>query len=346
MADMLFRQWTMLRHIPRQPRRIKTSELTARLLDEGFKTTVRTVERDLDKLSVAFGYTSDTEGHTHYWYWPADFEAIDIPGLEPNTALAFNLAERHLSRLLPPSTLDLLAPYFERARKILDADSQKPLTHWQEKIRIIGTGPRLAAPGIDTDVQRAMYDALLHEHRVHLYYAPRNDDSGAIKEYEFSPLGLVSRDGVIYLVGPLWEYENVVQLALHRVEHVETLPATVFRPPDFQLAEYVHGDDGFNYPTGAGKIRLVILMDATAARHLAERPLSKDQSISSHLENNRVVIAATVLETQALTWWLLGFGDAVEVIEPRSLRERVSNILSRAANRYINAGNANDLGQH
>ncbi|MGB7755487.1 MAG: WYL domain-containing protein [Salinisphaera sp.] len=331
MADTLFRQWTMLRHIPRQPRRIKTSELAARLIDEGFDITARTVERDLDKLSSAFGYTSDTEGRTNYWYWPTGFNAIDIPGLEPNTALAFNLAEQHLANLLPPATLDLLSPYFQRARAVLDADTRRPLHHWADKIRAVGSGPQLAAPTIDTRIQRAMYAALLHEKRVAIQYAPRGD--GGLKDYEFSPLGLVSRDGVLYFVGPLWAYENVVQLALHRIQAITPLELNAHHPQGFDLDEYIKTEKGFSYPTGAGTIALEIEMDRHVAQHLAERPLGQDQEMTDTPEG-RVSVAASVTDTDDLHWWLLGLGESIEVIKPARLRNRVIGALNQALAQY------------
>lgn len=333
MTDTLFRQWTMLRHIPRAPQRRKTSEIAAAVADEGFATTARTIERDLDKLSAIFGYTCDTEGRTHHWYWPADFKAIDIPGLEPNTALAFSLAEQHLARLLPPATLDLLTPYFERARDVLDTDADKPLTHWQDKIRVIGHGPQLAAPAIDITLQRILYDALLHERRVTIDYAPRNDDTGAIKHYEFSPLGLVSREGVIYFVGPLWEYDNVVQLALHRVRTAEASRAPVHRPPNFDFIAYVESDREFSYPASTATIDLVLTMNTASAHHLAERPLAKDQRIRP-TDENLVEIHATVLETDELVWWILGFGAGVTVVKPAALKQRIADALRAAAAQY------------
>ncbi|ROO23727.1 helix-turn-helix transcriptional regulator [Salinisphaera orenii] len=329
--DTLFRQWTMLRLIPRHPRVASTREVHQALESEGFDTTPRTVERDLDKLSSIFGYTSDTAGRTNHWFWPGDFKSIDIPGLEPNTALAFNLAEQHLAELLPPSTLQLLAPYFARARDILQSDSARRLHDWTDKIRVLGTGPQLAAAEIDVDIQRAMYDALLHERRVEITYSPRH--GGETKTYHFSPLGLVSREGVIYLVGPLWNYANVVQLALQRVRTLTPLGTDCHWPEGFDLDDYIGSEQGFSYPTGEGRIELVLEMDNDAALHLAERPLSTDQRITP-AEEDRSRVSASVVDTDALTWWVLGFGSAVEVVQPKELRQRVGEAHTDAAAQY------------
>lgn len=329
--DTLFRQWTMLRRIPRYPQTVSTRQMAEYLADEDFQVAGRTVERDLDKLSIAFGYASEEHGRSNHWFWPSDFGGIDIPGLEPNTALAFNLAELHLKDLLPPSTLDLLAPYFDRARAVLDNAPGQSLVHWRDKIRVIGTGPQLAPAKIDDAIQRQIYDALLHETRVNIVYEPRSGD--APRNYEFSPLGLVSRHGVLYLVGPLWEYDNVVQLALHRIHAVENAEAPVHRPADFKLSDYVETEQGFSYPTGGGEIALVVHMDKAAAQHLIERPLSEDQQIEP-LDNTAVRLSATVLDTDELTWWLLGFGSSVEVKEPHDVRERLRSVLETALGNY------------
>ncbi|HMY29376.1 MAG TPA: WYL domain-containing protein [Agitococcus sp.] len=36
----------------------------------------------------------------------------------------------------------------------------------------------------------------------------------------------------------------------------------------------------------------------------------------TELDNEHLLIEATVKHTQQLVWWLRGFGDAVEVLEP------------------------------
>jgi len=329
--DTLFRQWHMLRRIPRHPHWISTRQMTAYLEAEDYTVTPRTVERDLVKLSTLFGYTCDEVGSGYRWFWPPGFRAIDIPSLEPSTALAFNLAEGHLKPLLPPSTLDLLAPYFERARVVLDEQPHKSLSHWRDKVYVIGIGPELAPPPIDPAIQRTVYAALLEEQQVAITYEPR--DQAQTRHYEFSPLALVSRQGVLYLVGPLWDYDNVVQLALHRILSAELLNAPIHRPAGFDIPAYIREAGGFSYPTGSGTIELELALDPHVAVHLAERPLSTDQHLTES-SDGRMHLTATVLETDELTWWLLGFGAAVEVIGPASLRQRIGQVLDCAAAQY------------
>ena len=52
--DTLLRHWHMLKHIPRYPQKVSTADLEKWLKNDGFETSRRTIQRDLDKLSLEF----------------------------------------------------------------------------------------------------------------------------------------------------------------------------------------------------------------------------------------------------------------------------------------------------
>jgi predicted DNA-binding transcriptional regulator YafY len=54
--DSLFRQWHMLRLVPRYPQKVTAQALRQTLLGEGFEVTERTVQRDLIELSTVFPF--------------------------------------------------------------------------------------------------------------------------------------------------------------------------------------------------------------------------------------------------------------------------------------------------
>ncbi|MDT0636296.1 helix-turn-helix transcriptional regulator [Spectribacter hydrogenooxidans] len=312
---------------------MSTRQVIEHLRNEGFEVTPRTVERDLDKLSAIFGYTVEQDGRQNLWFWPADFGTMDVPGLNPSTAIAFSLARGHLTELLPPGTSALLEPYFRRAEEVLDGASSSKLGSWRDKVRAVGVGPFLTPASTSPEIQQTAYEALLHERRLLLDYQPRGESKS--KTYEFSPLALVSRQGVLYLVGPFWDYNNPVQVTLHRITSASLLETSIHKPSGFDIDRYIGDAGGFNYPTGGGTISVELLFEPETAQHLEERPLSTDQRLSED-DNGRVRLTATVLETDDLIWWILGFGAKVEVKKPRRLRQRVSSALAEAAAQYSN----------
>lgn len=75
-------------------------------------------------------------------------------------------------------------------------------------------------------------------------------------------------------------------------------------------------DGRFGYGSGK-RIRLRMRIAKAAGQHLLESRLSEDQLVKERVDVYE--IAATVVETERLKWWLRGFGGEVEVLAPKGL---------------------------
>ena len=62
--------------------------------------------------------------------------------------------------------------------------------------------------------------------------------------------------------------------------------------------------------------------------------MSTDQVISPLADSQWVEVSATVADTDQLRWWLLGFGNQVEVLEPVELREEFRAIACGLRDMY------------
>jgi len=330
MSDTLMRQWQMLRLIPRYPVKISTAELKQRLTDEGFETTQRTLQRDLMRLSSIYPLECDDRSKPFGWSWMREADVMDIPGMDSHTALAFWLAGEHLVPLLPKTTLHRLQPHFRTAVHVLDMiASDKGAPAWRNKVRVLHRGPKLKSPIVDDDMEHRVYDALLRNRRLAITYAPRWKEGK--KEYEINPLGLVLKDGITYLVCSMWDYPDIRLLTLHRMLQAQGLDKPASIPDGFNLDGYIASGE-LDFAVG-GTIKLKAVFSKDAAFHLDERPLSDDQKIERQ-EDDRMLVTATVQDTSELRWWLMGFGDQVEVLEPQDLREEFQGIISRMAAKY------------
>jgi hypothetical protein len=107
--------------------------------------------------------------------------------------------------------------------------------------------------------------------------------------------------------------------AFHRMKEAIVLPENSRAPDGFDIDEYI-ASGAFGWGDGE-RIELEAIFEAGAAEHLQETRLAEDQKLSP-LPDQRMKIQATVNDTPQLEWWLLGFGDAVEVIRPEGLRAR------------------------
>ena len=80
-------------------------------------------------------------------------------------------------------------------------------------------------------------------------------------------------------------------------------------------------------------ISLKVSFTEEAAAHLVETPLSKDQRMIDQ-GDGWILIEATVQDTAELRWWLLGFGNQLEVKLPIRLRKEMQEIAHKMFNLY------------
>ena len=316
-TDTTLRNLAILATIPAHPKSKSTSQIQNELRDKDpdYDVTARTVQRSLEQLSAVFPITADTRGRANHWYWIDRHALTQIPSMSASTAFALRLAAEHLKPVMPVSALRQLDPYFRHAAGILDGTA---LGRWIEKVAIIGRGPVLKPPNVSDDVREAVYAALMENRQLELDY--RGRERTRFQRIVINPLGLVVREGIVYLAATAWGYQDVRHYVLHRMRRPELLDAPARRPPGFRLSRHIREDLRFSYPVNPGKLRLRALLDSGTAVHLTESRLAADQRITE-TDDGRMLIEATVPDTADLRWWLLSFGSAVEVLEPAALRE-------------------------
>lgn len=328
--DTLIRHWRMLREIPRYPRRISTADLQQRLAAAGFDTTIRTIQRDLIKLSASLPLVSD-DSKPQGWSFEANTLQMDLPTLEPQAALIFHLAELHLQPLLPASTLKYLSPWFRTATGVLD-NQGNGLSGWRKKVRVLSPGQPQKPPAINSDIQAIVTQSLLLGRRLDILYRPRTANYEE-KRYEANPLGLVVRDQVIYLICTLRDYNDIRQLVLNRIAEAQLLETPARQIKDFDIDHYIAQGE-FDWPLETSKtIRLVARFDRIVASTFIERPLDPAQIVED-IDDNTVQLTATVLDTKEIRRWLMDFGAHAEVISPKSLRDEMKAIIRDMSQRY------------
>lgn len=316
MNDACYRRIQTLRLLPTAPARISVSILHDKLVGQGFEIDKRSLQRDLNSLSKLFAIESDGNKDIPGWYWRKDAEKLELPEMEPAVALSFRMVKLFLERFMPPSTLDDLVPYFKHSDSILNNLVSNHLSDWNNKIAILSRSQPLLSPSIDPVVLAETYQALLLEKQLRAHYQPRSEEP---RDYVINPLGIVMVDKIIYLVGTLWEYQDIKQFALHRFISAEQLESTAAAPSDFALNDYIHTGHFEYLVDGDETINLRLKITKGIAIHLSESKLSGDQSID--FTEDGVFLSATVKNTQQLRWWLMSFGDGLEIMQPISLRE-------------------------
>jgi predicted DNA-binding transcriptional regulator YafY len=330
MSDTLYRHWQTLKLIPRAPRKASAAMIESGLRERGFDVSRRSLERDLQKLSESFPLVVDDRTKPYGWSWMKEGAPFDIPGMDVHTALAFRMADEHVARLLPSATYEYLAPHFDHARTVLDGLQGRTMKKWPSKVSVTPTSQPLRPASFSQALLEMVQEGLLNERRLEVGYRKRGEDQ--LKDYEVHPLGLVHRDAAAYLVCTLRSYEDVVLLALHRMDGVKLLDSASNAPAGFDLEAWI-AKGGMGYVRGNKPLALKVRLEENAAVTLIESPLSDDQVVRKPRQG-KVIVEATVPDTGQLRAWLRSWGPLLEVLGPASLRKEMANHVAELMAMY------------
>ncbi|VXC97652.1 WYL domain-containing protein [Pseudomonas sp. 8Z] len=321
--DTLLRLFSLLRLIPEHPRYSTAPTLHEKLRDRGFSVDLRTVQRDLQRLSGPFSLIDEEEGGRKQWSH-AKNAPLDLRDMEPATALALYLAEGHLKNLLPQSVLDLLGPQFNKARNYLGELEQNHLGHWARSVRALPNGKALLPADIDKSVWQQTSAALLERKQLRIHYLSRS--KGEAKQLLLHPAGLISRHSISYLIASVDGYDDLRQFALHRIQQAEYLNTPSRARPDFEVDAYIRQQ--LNSEAPIQQVQLVADVSPQIAWLLNETPLSPEQSLEALPDSDWQRLQAVVPDDQETLWWVFGLGENVRVWEPQ---EWVDAIKARTA---------------
>jgi len=253
------------------------------------------------------------------------------PAMDPRTALTYEMVQKFISQMLPSICVEYLTPSIKRAHSVLDNLPTNVLGSWPSKIGVVVRSQPLLPPSIDSDIIGSVYDALLANNKIRISYHGRYDSEP--KDADIHPLGIVWAEHVVYLVCTFWEYKGMKHLPIHRIKSATVLDDYCSIPEDFNLQLYINSG-AFGYTIESKTIKLRAYFSAHSAYHLQETPLSEDQQLTPQ-DDGDVLVEASVLKTSQLVWWLLGFGDHIEVLDPPELRDEIVEIVEGLAAIYL-----------
>ena len=326
--NTLARQWELLKLLPTRGTGKTAKEIADALAEAGFAVSKRQVERDLLDLQEVFGLECNDASIPYGWRWGA--APIELPGVTLAEALSLQIVEDTLKPLLPASVLRTMQPKFAQAKSKLAALSeQNKSAQWADKVCAVPSGLPMTAPIVDDEMLEMVQSALLENEQVEVIYLPFSNDP---KTLQLHPLGLVVRGSVTYLVATAFDYADVRLYALHRFQSAARTYEPAKRPKGFQLSQYV--DEGALQFGAGGVLKLVAMVDDVLAKYLTETPLSPNQKIKP--VGGRQELTASVVDSWQLHWWVLSQGPAIEVMAPKSLRERIKDSLLTASAAYQN----------
>jgi predicted DNA-binding transcriptional regulator YafY len=286
-------------------------------LSKMFGTSRRTIFRDLNELQtigVPYHYDAGAGGYAidpEFFLPPVD--------LSLQEALSLLLLAHEASKQiqLPFKRSALLA-----ALKIENNLPAKIRQYCNSALRNISAKAAAQAPMDLLDQTFAqLQKAILNKRRVSLHYHSLFD--GKIIELELCPYHLLYNCRAWYVLGFSDLHKSVRTFKLSRITELEITDKCFLGGEKFDLADYL-GRAWSMIPEGRiYNVKLRFL--PKVAENVAEVQWHSTQKVARNPDGSATV-EFRVDGLGEITWWILGYGDQVQVLAPKILRARVSEI--------------------
>jgi predicted DNA-binding transcriptional regulator YafY len=168
------------------------------------------------------------------------------------------------------------------------------------------------------------------------YHSPRRGASDTFRGY---PYMMANIEGEWYV----WVYhpkeKRLRQLIVAYIRRVDSGDDRFNLPGDFDadkllkntFGKYVHGAQ-------AKTRKVVLLFDADIGHYIRDNQWHPEQRVSRYKPDGRTRLEFPYVSDNDLFYWILGFGGSVEVLKPKSLRNKIQKEIHRMRERYGDAG--------
>ncbi|HMP74632.1 MAG TPA: WYL domain-containing protein [Kiritimatiellia bacterium] len=144
--------------------------------------------------------------------------------------------------------------------------------------------------------------------------------TGEEKSYALAPVHLAAYHGNWYVLACREGVEEVSTFALSRIRSVKVLPRPGWGPVEFDAAHHLR--EAFGITGGEQEYRVHVRASPKIATYLGERIWHPTQRLV-HRKDGRLDLFMVTRGWKEMVRWVLSWQPDLEVLAPRSLRERV-----------------------
>jgi len=294
-------------------------------LAEELEVSRRTVFRDLNMLELAhipYYYDEQTGGYRirqHYFLPPVN--------LTINEALALLVLA---GRMRGAGSLPLLSAAGKAAMKIENALPQavrSEVGSLADKLSM-KADPVARHEGLD-EMFDSLMQAVQRKNVCRLVYL--GFDERKQMTLTVHPLRLTFQGRAWYLLGWSVSHGQIRTFKLGRIRKL-TVTDRTFMPPEQHLLDGHFGQAWSMIPEGR-LYEIHLRFTPKVAGNVAEVRWHDSQRVEWGGDGS-IDFYVTVDGLGEILWWILGYGDQVEVLAPKELRGRVADVAERLAERY------------
>ena len=173
----------------------------------------------------------------------------------------------------------------------------------------------------------ALYQAISKQLVLNIHYQSfKARESGSLIIH---PYILKEFNNRWFLIGRKEESEQIMTLALDRIEGYKYMLSVPYDSQDFDADRYYKDTYGVTVMNEGQLMDVVLKIDAYNAPYVLTKPFHHSQHTVQKHENGSVTIRLCVHDNYEFTRLILGFGSGIEVIGPRRLKSRIKREISK-----------------
>lgn len=295
-------------------------------LAEHLETTVRTVERDIERLRDLFRAPLEYDRGRRGYRYTGPFDLPPMK-LREGEAIAMFLGQKLLSQCKGTPFEEFVSQAMAKIRVFLPQSIEVNVE------KILGSVSFHSEPlrGEEMEVAeryQTLSDAIERRRSVATDYFTASRQT--VTHRLIDPYHLRMTDGAWYCIGYCHERREVRTFALDRMTNLQASEDSFEAPADFSVEEYLAAS--WSIERGAPQ-RVVIEFDKGQSPYIRGKRWHKSQ-VLEELPDGVLRMTLTVGGLGEIKRWVMSLGSHAWVVEPESLRAEIALELEAAAAKY------------
>lgn len=280
----------------------------------------RTIQLDLQNMrSEKFGYEAPIEVYEkkYYRYSDSNYSIHNIQ-VNENDLRAMNDAIQILKQFKEFSMFKEMNGVIQKLEDSVHATHQKSIIHLDKNENLRGL------EHIDV-----LYQAILNKKVLKISY--QSFKAREVDDMIIHPQILKEFNNRWFLIGLKGKY--LYTLALDRMEGIEVIEDITYIDQNIDADEYFKDVVGVTVTSTQRLRKVTFRIDPENAPYVKTKPIHSSQTIvhEDHLGTTFQLFIQINFELERM---LLGFGETIEVLGPKGLRERMKDKLQKALKHY------------
>ena len=298
--------------------------ITAKELADKCETSLRTIYRDLNVLSLA-NIPIMNEGYGKGYRYIGDFAIYPLNWTEEE-AMAFTMLpniQDQISHLIPPA-------FYTAYEKVVAAHQKEKKdlkTLLQKMVSIIQMG----TPAYQREYNNFLSEviqAIMNKRTIDVKYHTQRRE--VTTESSLDQYYLIPREQRFYLIAFCHKKQRFLTFRLSRFLDV-VITDNTFTRKNFDLKEYFKHT--WSIIQGSENIHFKVLFSKDVARYIKEEELFVKPTLTE-LEDGSLLFEVTLNHDREFLQWVLQYGPDAEILEPVEYRVKMKSILEKWIEKY------------